>query len=238
MRMIMIGCEYAGKTKLAVEVSKWMMREMGRPFVRWHNHFVVPHLDRHMVVASSEDSRCLAPGKSVAEEFGEEDLCQVLKLRPMLLEQLTRHMVWRHMHPDMYRTERDYLLINTYYADAVYAPLYYGYGSPGTFADRRRRAREWDRELVRLAPDTVLVHVKASPDAIRRRMHESPCQRYIPNERDVEVVLERFEEEYDRSLVYRRFTIDTTSASVEECLGEFLTRVRRYLTPEDFRPAK
>jgi len=236
--MVMIGCEYAGKTRLAVEISKWMMREMGRPFVRWHNHFVVPHLDRHLVVAPSEDSRCLASGKSVAEEFGEEDTNQVLKLRPVLLEQLTRHMVWRHLHPDMLWTERDYLLINGYYADAVYAPLYYGYGSPGTFADRRRRVREWDRELIKLAPETMLVLVKASSGVVRRRMNESSCQRYIPDEHDVGVVLGRFEEEYDRSLVYRRFTIDTTSASIEDCLGEFLTRVRRYLTPEDSRSIK
>ena len=39
MQLILTGCGYAGKTTLAVEISRWMIREMGVPFVRWHNHF-------------------------------------------------------------------------------------------------------------------------------------------------------------------------------------------------------
>ena len=87
-------------------------------------------------------------------------------LRPSVLEQLTRHMVWRHLHPDIYRKNEHVLTTNQYYADAVYAPIYYGFGEPGSFADRRQRAREWDNELLSVAPDTVLVLVRASAEVI------------------------------------------------------------------------
>ena len=74
------------------------------------------------------------------------------------------------MHPDMFGPREDTLMIDFYYADAVYAPLYYGYGEPDSFSDRRRRAREWDHHLLVQAPDAVLVLVEASPSAIRSRM--------------------------------------------------------------------
>ena len=84
-----------------------------------------------------------------------------MALRPSVLEQLQRHNIWRHLHPDLFRDD-DTFFINHYYADAVYAPLYYGYGQPGTFSDRSARARAWDTELLERAPDTVLVLVRAT----------------------------------------------------------------------------
>ncbi len=233
MRLILIGCEYAGKTTLAVEISRWMIEAMGLLFVRWHNHFVVPHLDQHLVVQARENECFVVPGKEAGDLNTVEEEQQILALRPLLLEQFQRHMIWRHLHPDMYRDCDDTLTINGYYADAVYAPLYYGYGEPGTFADRRRRARAWDGELLRLAPDTVLVMVKASADVIRQRMLQYPRPRCILKERDVQMVLDRFQEEYDNSLISRSFTLDTTGASVEGSLQEFLGQMWQHLSQVD-----
>ena len=55
MKLILIGCEYAGKTTLAGEISQWMIRERGLASVRWHNHFVKPQLERHLVVSPKGD---------------------------------------------------------------------------------------------------------------------------------------------------------------------------------------
>ena len=74
----------------------------------------------------------------------------------------------------------DLFLMDFHYGDAVYAPLYYGYGKPGMYADRRNMARSIDSEVNELYPDMVLVLVKASADAIRQRMankHETPFPR-------------------------------------------------------------
>ena len=220
MRLVLIGCEYAGKATLAAEVSKWMIEAMGLPFVRWHNHFVLPYLDQHLAVRAEAGGPEVVPGKTADDTFDDEDLEQITRLRPMVLEQFQRHMVWRHPYAGDFEAETDFLAINFYYADAVYAPLYYGYGEPGSFADRRRRARAWDAELMKVAPDTVLVLMTASADVIRQRMRDSPRSRGILNEPEVELVLERFEDEYRDSLIPRRFRLDTTSKSPQESLQE------------------
>ena len=124
-------------------------------------------------------------------------------------------------------------MINWYYADAVYAPLYYGYGDTGTFADRRQLARAWDAEVMKLGPDTVIVLVEASADLIRERMHAQPRARGILQEKDVDLVLDRFREEYNNSLIYRRFTLDTTDATPEESLQAFLRQIWPHLSQGD-----
>ena len=154
-------------------------------------------------------------------------------LRPSVLEQLQRHNVWRHMHPDMFGPREDTLMIDFYYADAVYAPLYYGYGEPDSFSDRRRRAREWDHHLLVQAPDAVLVLVEASPSAIRSRMAADQRTREVLRPQDVETVLQGFRREYDDSLIRRRFALDTTDASPSETIGEFLRSMRPHLTEWD-----
>ena len=231
MRLLLIGCEYAGKTTLAVEISRWMIEVTGLKLVRWHNHFVVPRLDTHLVVRADDSTS--VPGKQEADLNAEEDEQQIMGLRPSVLEQLTRHMVWRHLHPDIYRKNEHVLTTNQYYADAVYAPIYYGFGEPGSFADRRQRAREWDNELLSVAPDTVLVLVRASAEVIRRRMRQGQRSRVILKENDVELVLERFAEEYRDSLIPRRFELDTTTASAKETVAEFRRRVREHLPVTD-----
>ena len=233
MRLIMIGCEYSGKTTLATAVSRWMIQSMGLTSVRWHNHFVVPHLDRHLVVRAKEGDPYPVPGKRASELNTEEEEKEVLGLSPSLLEKFQRHMIWRHLHPGMYSTGQDNLQINSYYADAVYAPLYYGYGEPNTFADRRQRARAWDAEVMREAPDTVLVLVKASGEVVRQRMRDRPRPRCVLKAPDVDPVLERFQEEFDSSLILRRFALDTTGVPPEDTLREFLEQMWQHLLASD-----
>ncbi len=232
MQLILTGCSYAGKTTLAVEISRWMIKEMGVPFVRWHNHFVAPRLDRHMIVEADPGSGAL-PGKRAEDLNSAEDEEQIMGLRPSVLEQLQRHNVWRHLHPDLFGPREDTLMIDFYYADAVYAPLYYGYGEPGAFSDRRRRAREWEHYLLVQAPEVALVLVEASPSAIRERMTAAPRPREVLKPQDVETALKGFRREYDESLVRRRFALDTTSASPLETMSEFLRRARPHLTEWD-----
>ena len=57
-----------------------------------------------------------------------------------------------------------------------------------------------------------------------------PSQTY---EEDIELVSQRFREEYERSLIPGKFTLDTTNATVEETMAEFVARIQPYLTPQD-----
>ena len=123
--------------------------------------------------------------------------------------------------------------VDFYYAEAVYAPVYYGYGGPDTFADRDRRAREWDEELMTLAPETLLAHLTATPEEIRGRMAEAPHPGAMLRSEDVERVLERFAEQYDRSLIRQKIALDTTHATPEQTLSGFRSLVAQHLSPSD-----
>ena len=203
---------------------------MGLSHVRWHNHFVVPRLDSHLIVHAEGDAPSI--GKGDADLNTAEDEDQILSLRPSLLEQLQRHNIWRHLHPDLFRDD-DTLFVNHFYAEAVYAPLYYGYGDPGSFADRRRRARTWDAELLLQGPDIVLVLIQTSANVIRARMRREPRPRCILKEEDVDEVLGRFHQEYEASLIPLRFSLDTTNATVAEVFKMFQKEIQAYLSDAD-----
>lgn len=230
MRLLLIGCEYTGKTTLARHISRWLIESMGRSVVRWHDHFVVPRLDTHLIVRA--EGHGAAVGKTDADLNTDEDEEQIMSFRPSVLEQFQRHSIWRHLHPDLFRND-DVLFINHYYADAVYAPLYYGYGKRGSFADRPARARVWDRELLIRASDTVLVLVTASPSTVAARMARRPRVRGILKRDDIEIVLGRFREQYEASLIERKFALDTVNATARQTLAGFVERIRPHLNEAD-----
>jgi hypothetical protein len=222
-----MGIEYAGKHTLGVEISRWWAQQTGGEFKEppdfaFHDHFTVPHVVHAM---GHEDHRDLTEK-------------QVLGMNPGLMEHYQRYQIFNKLTPG-YIEMPDLFLLDWYYSDAVYAPLYYGYGGPGQYADRRRMARGLDRDVLSLMPDMVLVLMKASPDAIVTRIEsgESPFPRRhtdtLFKARDAEVVLERFDEQYEESLIVRKFVIDTTVLTVEDSLLQFKANIVQYLTSED-----
>ena len=252
MRLLIVGCEYAGKTTLARAISHRLLAVLAAPSARsaadhsgadgagrasprpiqWHNHFVVPRLDGHLIVRAAGDRTVI--GKEAADLNTAEDEAQIMALRPSVLEQLQRHNIWRHLHPDLFRDD-DTFFINHYYADAVYAPLYYGYGQPGTFSDRSARARAWDTELLERTPDTVLVLVRATAAAIRERLRQAAREREIIQEADIPHILDCFDHEYEQSLIPRKFVLDTTTAAADATFAQFLEHVRPHLSTTDRR---
>ena len=168
---------------------------------------------------------------ALSEEWADD----VRALKPWLLEQLQRIMVWRHMHHTVIEEDAsDSIQVGLHYAEAVYAPMYYGYGRD-SFSDRRRRARQWDRALLEFAPETILVLLRASPEAIRERMRAAPRPDGVPREEDVEMVIDLFEEQYASTELKQKLAIRTSGVTVEESVAEFAGRVEPFLTDEDRR---
>ena len=64
-------------------------------------------------------------------------------------------------------------------------------------------------------------------------MKDDPHDYQVVQDGDVETVLERFEERFSASAVRRKFTLDTTSATVDETLAEFDAQIREHLTDSD-----
>ena len=208
MRLILVGCEYAGKTTLAHEIIKWIDRTMGGA-EGFHDHFTIP-----------------------TNELPDEAREQYARSGPGIKEQFQRYMIQYHLKPTFYIAP-DHLLVGFHIEEAVYAPLYYGYGRKGETSYRTALARDVEQEIMAVAPDTVLVLLKARADVIAKRMRENPHPRPMVQEADIQHVLERFEEEFEESLIRRTFELDTTSATVEETLAEFVAKIEPHLSDAD-----
>ena len=144
----------------------------------------------------------------------------------------TRYQFAYHLSPQLYR-DSDHILVGFHIEEAVYAPLYYGYGKAGEYGDRESMARGIEKEIIEQGPDTVIIHVKATADEIRRRMREAPHERGVIQEKDIEHILERFQYHYGHSLLRYRFELDTTTATVEETMEEFVEKIGPLISDRD-----
>ncbi len=242
MRLVVIGCEYAGKTRLARGIAERVAAGSGSP-VRVHDHWVPPAIwdqDPATCYVVGPDGVLPEPSRYGSLAGAERDRLasgradDVRALSPWLLEQHQRAMVWRHLHPNIYDEAGELghvphsIQVDFYYAEAVYAPLYYGYGGPCTFDDRTRRAREWDEKLMEIGPETVLVHVVAADGEIERRMAAAPQADPVLRPGDAERVLARYAEQFEASLVRRKVEIDTTGSTPEQSLDELERQLAAY----------
>ncbi len=208
MRLILIGCEYAGKTTLANEIVAWIERTMGSSRT-FHDHFSLP-----------------------CNEVPAADQEQLLALSPQLKELFQRYMMNYHFHNAFY-SDPDHNLVGFHIEEAVYAPLYYGYGAPSEYGDRVALARAMDAEIVQHAPDTVLILLRAGREVITQRMRTAPHARPVVKKADIDHVLARFEEEYRNSLIRKKFTLDTSDATIEQTLAEFAAQIKKHLSRAD-----
>ena len=220
MHLVLTGCEYTGTTTLAQGIVRWAKSAMGRDY-HFHDHWKIPHL-RHGL---PED---------------EQEL--ILGLTPYLKESYQRFHMADHMQDEYYlldaedtgdMSEGNHLVVGMHIDEAVYSSIYYGYGGEGEFGDRISTARHIEKRMLEMAPDTVHVLLTCAPEVIRKRMREDPHTNALLQDKDVELVLGRFEEEYERSLINNKFTIDTSTATAEQCVAEFLTKYGPFMTVAD-----
>ena len=141
-------------------------------------------------------------------------------------------MIDYHLQPAFY-SDPDHNLVGFHIEEAVYAPLYYGYGGKGQYAERTTLARAVEKTIMEKAPDTVLILLNASAEVIAKRMRENLHPRPVVLEQDIAHVLQRFDEEYQNSLIRRKFVLDTTTTTVAETLQQFATQIEPYLTDTD-----
>ena len=152
MNIIMAGCEFAGKTTLADLIVKWCAHNLGSSS-HFHDHFTIP----------SSELTGQASGEYKAAH-------------PQIKEMLQRFMISYHVSESFY-SNADHNLMGAHIEEAVYAPLYYGYGGKDSGApsrspegQRTELARHYEEEILERAPEVVLVLVEASPEVIRERM--------------------------------------------------------------------
>jgi hypothetical protein len=223
MKILMMGCEYSGTTTLAIEISKWIERVVGGAIhggLSFHDHFKLI------------DDGHVGPGgpRAVSEDDRKESLAFSGRHR----QSYKHYMMTYHTQPTFF-ADPHHLMIGMHFDDEVYGPKYLGYGQDQ--ADfLHRLSNHFELKILEYGPDTILIQVKASPEAVRRRMRESPHPRALVQESDVEEILARFEALYQASNVGtlgRRFVLDTSSASVEETMAEFVEKIKSRLSDTD-----
>ena len=217
MRLILVGSEYAGKTTLVQEIVKWRNEVMGPPtplgIVEFHDHFTLPWVGHW-------------------DEIAEKDLKAFMELGPELKEMFQRYQFSYHMSDELYR-DTDHILVGFHFEESVYAPLYYGYGAAGEYGDREPMARSVEREIMEKAPDTVIVYLKATPEVIKERIRANPHDRGYLKEEDVDETLPKFDWHMRHSILRNRMTLDTSEATVEETMKEFVKNIAPYLSDAD-----
>lgn len=212
MNLVFVGCEYTGKSTIAAKVMNWAEQTIGGTS-HFHDHLAVP-----------------------SSEFSPEARESLRSLHPQALESFQRYQLEYHIREHFYHNA-DHNLMGAVIEEAVYAPLYYGYGGKNSGAPKRspegqrtEMARRLEERMLEMAPGIVMVHFKASPDVIARRMKEDPHDFQVVQEKDIEHVLERFQEEVDASLIEARFVLDTTEPTVQETMAEFVEKYKPHLT--------
>ena len=214
MYLILTGCEYAGTTTLAHAINEWTKASLGTEFKLIHDHNKLPDTKPHGAALTADE------------------IAAFQRLSPRLTEVIQRHNLYYHT-PWQSGSDDNFLGIGLYIEELVYAPLYYGYGGQGDLGDRGLIARMLEQRIVQLRPDAVLILVQAAPAVIRKRMVEDPHPYPVVPEGDVENIIQRFEEEYENSLLRHKFKLDTSAATVTETVAEFGDKIQPYLTESD-----
>ena len=238
MHLVLIGCEYSGTSTLALAISNWTKEAFGVGRFGFHDHWKIPHLN-HPPAETPEESdaafQAWAEGRGedpTMMGYDDEEQTLLLALTPKQKEAFQRYHMEYHVSPTFYSYDH-HNLVGMHIDEAVYAGLYYGYGGDGEYADRKQYARHVEETMIERAPDTVLVLCKASPDVIRRRMNENSHPNAVVQEKDVDMVVARFEEEYELSRFGNKITVDTGTQSVEESLAEFVSKYEPFMTDAD-----
>ena len=212
MEIILTGIEYSGTTTMAQAITDWYKEETGNQSYGLHDHFKVPHV--------------------VHAALTEEEQRLVLAMSPRLKEAVQRHQLEYHVQPTFF-TDGNHSVTGLHIEDAVYGPLYWGYGGPGELGDRSVVSRQIEDRVLEDGTDTVLILMKASRDVIAGRMRENPHESSPMQEKDIDHVLQRFQEEYDKSRIPNKFTLDTSTATVEETVADYAEKIEPYLSESD-----
>ncbi len=107
--------------------------------------------------------------------------------------------------------------------EIVYGPRYY---YPGINIE----IREWEPEMPN---DTILVHLHASVETIQRRMVEKPHPHQLVPSSDVSGVSDEFKQQFNKSWIKKKFSIDTTDLTSDGLLESFFNESIPHINESD-----
>ena len=112
MRLLLVGCEYAGSTTLGRAICLWSRDKLGGAY--WlepngsinylHDHHTFPHTSGH------------------GQEFTEEEMAGMMNLAPRVKEMIQRHNIYYHLKPTNYN-RLDHINVGLHIEDGIYGNL-------------------------------------------------------------------------------------------------------------------
>lgn len=208
MRCVFVGVEYAGKSTLINQLTAYYRHRAQR--VHGDDHFTIP------------DSTLSAESRELMIGFPND-----------VKERMQRMQIQYHV--EVIRNYANTLISGWHIEEAIYSE-FYGEDDDSPYYPRYgyRQQRLYEAQvLAARLPDIVFIHVKASEDAIRRRMQADPHEYQIIKDADITRLLESFSDEVGRSLFTdngRLIELDTTDKTPAESLDELLTASEPLIT--------
>jgi len=166
------------------------------------------HLDDHFTIPD-------------AFHLSAEEQQAMLSMLPAIKERFQRFQIVYHVR--LLHRYRHILLAGFHIEEKVYGPRYY-------YPGKNIEIREYEPDM---PDDVILVHLQATPEAIRARMATAPHPHPLVPAEDVPEILEAFQQELKQSWIRRKFAIDTTDLTPTQLLDTFLERSIPHLNPGD-----
>ena len=174
--------------------------------VEHHIHF---HMDDHFTIPD-------------AFHLSEDEQQAMLTMLPALKERFQRFQIVYHVR--LINLYEQILLGGFHIEEEVYGPRYY---YPGLrVSDTRRYETE-------MPADTILVHLHARPEVIKKRMQKTPHPHTLIEPEHIPDLLAEFEQQYCQSWIQRKIDIDTSDLASDKLLDVFFARARGHLDPRD-----
>ena len=166
------------------------------------------HLDDHFTIPD-------------AFHLSQEEQQAMLDMLPAIKERFQRFQIAYHVK--LLHRFSHILLGGFHIEEIVYGPRYY---YPGINIE----IREWEPEM---PSDTILVHLHASVETIQRRMVEKPHPHQLVPPSDVSAVSEEFKQQFNKSWIKKKFSIDTTDLTSDGLLETFFNESISHINESD-----
>ena len=216
----MIGSEYSGTTTLAKGFIDWIKSNLGRTVI-FHDHWKIPQISGH------------PPTDPPNINLTTTEQIQVSKATSPVKELLMRYALYYHT-PHSYEDNDQFgLYVGYYFDDLIYGPEYFDYGKPSQPGNRILEKLKIEQTIMKFCPDTVLALIKCNESEIKKRININPHKNQIADENEINILSNRFQKEFDTSLITNKITIDTSNSSIDASVSELVYNLQPFFSKDD-----
>ncbi len=216
----MMGSEYSGTTTLAKGFIEWIKSNLGKTVI-FHDHWKIPQISGH------------PPTEPPHINITAEEQIQVSNATSPVKELLMRYALYYHSPHSYEETDQFGLYVGYYFDDLIYGPRYFDYGKPNQPGDRALEKLKIEQTIMKFCPNTVLTLVKCNESEIEKRIKSNPHKNQLGNENDIKFFANRFNEEFETSLITNKITLDTSNSNVNESVYELTYKLQPFFTKDD-----